>query len=294
MEIKSSSSGKIPGIKSEQTITKQENLPKEYGITKIVLLPRDPFWAFAYWELTETTKSELEERYGKDVYDKSKYLLRVYDVTDIVFDGKNAHKYFDIEINPNVDNWYINVSEPNRNWCVDLGLLLPDGRFITIVRSNTVSMPRHGVSMITDEQWGVLKKEFERLLKLSGIEFIGKGSFDIAKLMRERWEEIVSISSMRASPLGISSFRPMPEEKPEAKLKDFWLKADTELIVYGTTESDAKLTIDGEEVKLNPDGSFSLRFNLSDGVRDIHIVATSSDGKMTKTITFNVSRKTKK
>jgi len=266
------------------------DLPTSYGDTKIVLLPRDPWWCFAYWEIGEQTKHEILSLYGENV----KYVIRVYEVTNVInFDGKNANKYFDIEINPFANNWYINVGEPNRSWCVDLGVITPDGKFVVIARSNVVIMPRYGVSQLTDEQWAVLQREFERLLELSGVSMIGKGSFDIAKLMRERWEELLAISQMSQfiSSGFVSSFaRREVEERP----KEFYLKADTELIVYGETLPDAKLYINGDEFKLSADGRFSLRMNLPDGEKVIPIKAVSSDGTMQKEIKFVVNRKSEK
>ena len=266
------------------------DLPTSYGDTKIVLLPRDPWWCFAYWEIGEQTKHEILSLYGENV----KYVIRVYEVTNVInFDGKNANKYFDIEINPFANNWYINVGEPNRSWCVDLGVITPDGKFVVIARSNVVIMPRYGVSQLTDEQWAVLQREFERLLELSGVSMIGKGSFDIAKLMRERWEELLAISQMPQfiSSGFVSSFaRREVEQKP----KEFYLKADTELIVYGETLPDAKLYINGDEFKLSADGRFSLRMNLPDGEKVIPIKAVSSDGTMQKEIKFVVNRKSEK
>ncbi len=263
------------------------DLPTSYGDTKIVLLPRDPWWCFAYWEIGEQTKQEIKNLYGENV----KYVIRVYDVTNVInFDGKNANKYFDIEINPLANNWYINVAETNRSWCVDLGLITPDGKFIVVARSNIVMMPRYGVSPLTDEQWAVLQREFERLLELSGVSMIGKGSFDIAKLMRERWEELLAISQLQQfiSSGFVSSFaRREVEQLP----KEFYLKADTELIVYGETLPDAKLYINGDEFKLSDDGRFSLRMSLPDGEKVIPIKAVSSDGTMQKEIVFIVIRK---
>ena len=263
------------------------DLSASYGDTKIVLLPRDPWWCFAYWEIGEQTKQELRSIYGENV----KYVIRVYDVTNVVnFNGKNANKYFDIEINLAANNWYINVGEPNRSWCVDLGLITSDGKFIVITRSNIVTMPRYGVSPLTDEQWAVLQREFERLLELSGVSMIGKGSFDIAKLMRERWEELLAISQIPQfiSSGFVSSFA---KRELEQKPKEFYLKADTELIVYGKTLPDAKLYINGDEYKLSPDGRFSLRMSLPDGEKVIPIKAVSSDGTMQKQIIFVVIRK---
>jgi hypothetical protein len=263
------------------------DLPTSYGDTKIVLLPRDPWWCFAYWEIGEQTKQEIKSLYGE----KIKYIIRVYDVTNVVnFDGRNANKYFDIEINLGINSWYINLQEANRSWCVDLGVITPDGRFVVITRSNIVIMPRFGVSALTDEQWAVLQREFERLLELSGVSMIGKGSFDIAKLMRERWEELLAISQMPQfiSSGFISSFA---KRELEQKQKEFYLKADTELIVYGETLPDAKLYINGDEFKLSPDGRFSLRMSLPDGEKVIPIKAVSSEGTMQKQIVFVVIRK---
>ncbi|MCS7227385.1 MAG: DUF4912 domain-containing protein [Endomicrobia bacterium] len=264
------------------------DLPVAYGDTKIVLLPRDPWWCFTYWEIAEDTLKEIKSLYGESVA----YVIRVYDVTNVPnFDGKNANKYFDINISLQTNNWYINLPEPNRSWCVDLGIKTSDGKFIVIARSNIVIMPRFGVSPITDEQWAVLQREFERLLELSGVQMIGKGSFDIAKLMRERWEELIAISQIPQfiSSGFVSSFAQRQKEAPVPK--EFYLKADTELIVYGETLPDAKLYINGDEFKLTADGRFSLRMNLPDGEKVIPIKAVSADGTMEKQIIFVVNRK---
>ncbi|MCB4791374.1 MAG: DUF4912 domain-containing protein [Elusimicrobia bacterium] len=265
-----------------------QGLPKNYGDTKIVILPRDPVWFYAYWEISSATVNQLRDKLTNEKYNSSSWILRVYDVTDLIFDGTNSRRFFDIAINNDSDNWYVNVRDVNRSWCVDLGLFTQQGEFIFVARSNALLMPRQGVSPVTDEQWAILQKEFEKLLKLSGVDQIGKSSFDIAKLMRERWEEILSVSL--SSPSSVSSWKGAPSER---KPKDFWLKADTELIIYGSTESDAKLTVDGQPVALYPDGSFSLRFYLPDGKKEYPIHAVSNDGTMEKKITFVVKRDTK-
>ena len=96
--------------------------------------------------------------------------------------------------------------------------------------------------------------------------------------------------SLPSSHMGSSSWKGAPGE---AKPKGFWLKADTELIVYGATESDAKLTVQGKPVALRPDGSFSLRFYLPDGKQEYPIHAVSADGTMEREITFIVKRDSK-
>ena len=92
--------------------------------------------------------------------------------------------------------------------------------------------------------------------------------------------------------MGASSWKSFPAEE-KAKGKDFWLRADTELIVYGATEPDAKVTVCGQDVQLYPDGSFSLRFYLPDGSKEYPIKAVSNDGTMERQITFVVERQKK-
>lgn len=285
--------------KQEKSVNKT-GLPLDYGDTKITILPRDPICIFAYWSISPQAGEKIKSQYGGDIFNNSKLAIRVYDTTDISFDGNNANRYFDIIVTPHSDSWYINVGEFNRCWCADIGYLTSDGKFISIARSNKVDMPRYGVSSITDEQWAMLQVEFEKLLKVSGVNQIGMSSFDIAKLMRERWEEIVSISlpSSHSRTAASSSFKIHPKHQEQVFAsknvsKGFWLKADTEIIIYGATEPDAELTLKGQPVKLSADGSFSLRFYLPNGEDNYSIEATSNDGTMKKSITFEVKKNTK-
>ena len=82
------------------------------------------------------------------------------------------------------------------------------------------------------------------------------------------------------------------ELQPGPKPKDFWLVADAELIVYGATEPDAKVTFRGEKIQLRPDGTFSFRFYLPDGVHPIPIRALNADEDDERMITITVSRNT--
>lgn len=286
-------------IGSQEKPVNKSGLPSDYGETQITILPRDPICIFAYWSISNEFINNLKKQYGEAVFQDAKLVVRVYDTTDVKFDGTNANRYFDVFVTPESNSWYINVGEFNRCWCVDIGYLTADGKFICIARSNKVDMPRYGVSSITDEQWAMLKIEFEKLLKISGINNIGMSSFDISKLMRERWEEIVSISlpSSHSHISSSSSFKIHPSfeanQLSKGKNKNFWLRADTEIIINGATEPDATLTLKGQPIKLAADGSFSVRFYLPNGEDKYTIEATSADGTMKKSITFEVNKNTK-
>jgi hypothetical protein len=260
-----------------------QELPGGYGQDKIVLQARDPWWLHTYWEVTGRTWDSLRHKLG-DLFSSSKRTLRVYDVSFINFNGKNANRYFDIEVGPDVNNWYIDTGSPGRFWCVDYGLKLINGDFITIIRSNIVQAPLDGPSWITDEEWMIPDDMFGRLY---GLGFGFGRSSPVGKAWQQRYKAL--FSGALSSP-GIASAA-SPVKKP--KEKKFWLTADCELIVYGATLPDATLTVQGKRINLRPDGSFTLRFCLPDGKQVIPIKAVSAEKEEERTITPTVIRETK-
>jgi len=77
------------------------------------------------------------------------------------------------------------------------------------------------------------------------------------------------------------------------KERKFWFQLDAELIVYGATEPNARVTLQGEPVKLRSDGTFTMRFSLPDSRQIIPAVAASADGVEERTIVLAVERNTK-
>jgi len=282
------SSGKL-GNDNERDAN-ANSLPEGYGSTEAVLLPRDPFWMFTYWEISENTLNRLIEEIGVDNFEKSKKVIRVYKIGD----NGMSDGFFDVPIVLEAKNWYINVSECGKTYECEIGIITPDGRYIGIVKTNKVTLPKSSVSDVIDEKWMSVNQEFEKLLEISGVEYIGKGSLDIAKSLAQRWEMLRSIFS-RVTSFGVSSISSQVFQKEEQqKEKGFWLVADCELVVYGATQSDAKLYIGDRLIKLNPDGTFALRYALPDGDTNIPIKAISADGSMERGINIKVTRETKK
>ena len=267
-----------------------KSLPNGYGETEAVLLPRDPHWMFIYWEITDQSKANICKNYGNDVFEKSKQVIRVYEIHG---SSDSSDKYFDIPILIDSKSWYVNVSESGKTYVCEIGLILPDGRFIGIVKTNKITLPPGHVSEVVDEKWMSVTSDFERLLQLSGIEYIGKGSAEVAKSLAQRWEMLRSVFSRSAS-WGMSSLSSHVFSKPELKEKNFWLVADCELIVYGATQPDASVTVSGRQIKLNPDGTFTMRFALPDGEIELPIKAVSVDGEQKRGISKKVTRNTKK
>lgn len=176
--------------------------PDSYGDNRIVLMVRDPEWLFTYWEIRKEIMNNVLNTFGSLAH-SAKIVLRVYDVTDIIFDGNNAHKYFTIEVSGGARSWYIHVGEPNRSFCVDIGFLTPNGTFRILSRSNTVRTPRAGVSEVTDETWMSIAELYE---KVNVYALMGLGiSESVFERAHKGWTEILKEGVSSSGSPGSSS-----------------------------------------------------------------------------------------
>lgn len=269
-----------PTLKPQFPPAPPEELPSQYGRNRIVLLARDPEWVFSYWEVTSERLEEARQFFGGE-WERTRSILRVYDVTNIDFNGSNAHSSFDIELKGNATNWYIHVGKPDRSFIVDIARISPSGKIFVLARSNAVRTPRSRPSDIVDEEW--MSIDFEKLYGLSGGLRIGASSAEFRKLMEKGLP--IGISSASGGIFSAAS----PVKKRE---RGFWFVVDAELIVYGATDPAARVWVQGKEVPLRPDGTFTLRFALPDGLQHIPATAESPDKIEERTITIDVSRKT--
>lgn len=260
-------------------------IPDRYEDNRIVLLARDPYWGHTFWDLHPNLPADTAARNGANL-GECHFALRVYDVTDISFNGGNAHKHFDIGVHGLKNSWYVNVPEEDRAWVAEIGLKNRKGEFFMMARSNVIMMGRGSVSNRTDEDWMIADEDFWKMYALSG-GFQARGSsmsIDMQEQMRQRL-------SGETSSGAVSSFAGSPT-RPKRKPDQFWFRLDCELIVYGATEPDANVTLAGQTMQLRPDGTFTARFALPDGIQIIEAKAVSANRKFEKTITPTVSRGT--
>jgi hypothetical protein len=160
-------------------------LPSSYDLDRIVLLVRDPYWIHAYWDISRGTLLKARTDLG-DEWHYAKSILRVYDVTGVDFDGRNASSSFDIEITGGASNWYVNTKVPNRTYCIEIGLLSRSGDFLVLARSNRATTPRDAPSEVGDEQWMIPDWEFEKVYALSGGFSVGAGSLELKEMMEKQ------------------------------------------------------------------------------------------------------------
>lgn len=301
-----------------------DELPDGYGDSRIVLLPRDPKWAYAYWDVSNEHKEELRQQGG------SRLLLRLYDVTDIDQNHQAPHSMHQQECHEMARSWYIEMPVSDRDYSIEIGYLTDDDRWLMLSRSAPVRVPPiYPSDWIKDQfvtigwETGLANQRFGNLGAPGTLtadetaETAGESSvFDALFAFNQ------AQSALRLAGSLYGSMQTMPQTMPPGGLsasgqvsglnmsglnvsglnmsgvglgdrkRNFWLVADAELIVYGATEPDATLTIGDRVIPLSPDGTFRFHMPFPDSKIDYPIRAVAADGQQSRAITMNFERDT--
>jgi uncharacterized protein len=248
---------------------------------RIFLMVPDPHWLHAHWELSFQSVQRAEAALGQDWYG-ARPIIRLFDVTSLDTTSTAEAPVRDIQIHGGCTHWYIDVPQPPRSYRADIGYVTRRGVFHPLCRSNVVTPPKAGASEPLEDGWAadIDEKAAERLLAMSsGFESAGSPQ------LRELFDEQLKRTGKDAA---FGSGAVLPD-----KLKKFFFTIDAELIVYGKTDPTAHVTLQNEPVKLRPDGTFTMRYALTDGRQIIPAVASASDGMEERTIVLAVERNTK-
>ena len=130
----------------------ESHIPWSYGQNKVTALPVDPDRLFVYWEVTQAAVEQARGALGpggKDAW----LSLRVYDVSGRIFDGSNAHGYFDQGVGQDIRQWFFQISKPTSQAIVEIGLKSHEGYFVKIARSGRLEFPRREPVAWSDPEW---------------------------------------------------------------------------------------------------------------------------------------------
>lgn len=320
------------------------DLPSGYGESRIVLMPRDPQWAYAYWDIPHTHKDDLRRQGG------SRLALRFYDVTDINVYTQAPHSLQQYECDEMAREWYLPIPVSDRDYVAEIGYLCNDGRWLVLARSAPVHIPPVYPSDWVEDHFVTVDWQAE--LRGQSVMNLKHPSQRAAESANAIYDSIYAMTeSAEAQRVAGSLFGSMqhvpgsmaPEKAvssyvfpsgaglwavpgapgvptmsglgaygeltmsgagltmsgagfsasaPPIRPRKFWLVADAELIVYGATEPDATVTIGGQPIKLNSDGTFRFQMSFQDGNIDYPIMAVAADGEQTRAIHMTFDRAT--
>ncbi len=300
-------------------------LPESYGTGRLFLVARDPHWLFAYWDLSGQQMAD----YRRQASD-GRLVLRLFEknhpapIQELTLHHDSRNWY--IPVNKAATTYHaelgfwrhdggFHVISRSREATTPPDTVSPDqtARFATIpidipfsellniIRSHI----RHGERLaeaihrlqregfkfpfkvgVEFGPWTAEQAaELERVLGGDVLRRMQVGSFEISEWLRRRLQEEISSGLF-------SAFSPAGASWAGAPPRGFWLAVNAELIIYGATEPDAKVTVDGKPVKLRSDGTFSFHHTFPDGQYRLPIVAVSAQGDEQRAVALQFERKT--
>ncbi len=252
------------------------------GKDRLVLMVRGPYWLHAYWDLTATGIARAQAALGQ-LWHQARPILRLLAVAD-TSSSTSERVLRDMSIHGGVKNWYIDVHEPAQTYRIEIGYLAPGGKFFSLARSNVVTTPSAAASDSLDAHWNDVLADCDKIYAMSG-GFSTESSSDLQELFEERLRRPMGSGSNNRFGAAVDGLLPR-----DRRLR---FHVDAEIVIHGQTQNDAVVTMQGEPLKLRPDGTFSVRLDMPNRRQVIPIIASTKDGVEQRTIVLAVERNTK-
>ena len=294
-------------------------LPESYGTRRLFLAARDPRWLYAYWDFSWQQLRDAEQESPE-----GKVFLQIY--------IPGAERVHQIQVFPGSKEWYLPVHRPATLFQAELGYYRHDGSFHRLAVSDEVLTPRDDPSPNREVEFVTIPfhYSFRQLLDMIRDQILpGEGlAKALARLQREGYPlpfpyalrrvvpsgladrileylggdlirrirvgslEITETLRRRLLELGSSGIPSSLSSGPRGQDRSFSMHVNAELIIYGGTVPGAKVTVDGREIHLRPDGTFSYHFTFPDGRFHIPIAASAPDGLEERSVLLSFLRLT--
>ncbi len=296
-------------IKKVINKTTPENLPdsntyaNEDIKTNVVFLPRDPDWAYVFWQISDVDREKAQS------LGASKLCLRLYDASGSDGSNFNQGTLREIAVDSYSTEWYLPIPLADRDYKVELGYKYGFS-WMSLAFSSVSHVPgSHPSEQILDKfvpfNLDSTSETIQDIANTQDIELSGmherlyQAATNISRRRKVGSEEFMenmnlSTSNDNLTDSGVGNWSSGINESGSGIVKNrsFWLVADAELIVYGATEPSAKLTIGDEEVPLAADGTFRIQVPFRDGTQKYDIKAVDESGEQEKRISMKFDRET--
>ncbi len=268
--------------------------------TNLVFLPRDPEWAYVFWEISDNDREKAQS------LGANKLCLRLYDVTGSSEGNVNQGTLREIAVDSYSTEWYLPIPVADRDYKVELGYRYgfnwmslafssashvpssqPSEQILDKFVPFNLDSPLDNNPAIIDSQdkdtSGLHERLYQAATNYSSRRRVGSEEFMESNALASNSDNI------NDSGAGIWSSG-INESGTGMRSRNFWLVADAELIVYGATDPEATLTIGDEKVPLASDGTFRLQVPFRDGTQKYEIKAFDVSGDQERSITMKFDR----
>ena len=287
----------------ENTFETNTSNTSEEVKTNVVFLPRDPDWAYVFWQISDADREKAQS------LGANKLCLRLFDASGSDGSNLNLGTLREIAVDSYSTEWYLPIPLADRDYKVELGYKY-GFNWMSLAFSSISHVPRsHPSDQILDrfvpfnldstyesmpdistpvssEQNGMHERLYQAATNVPLRRKVGSEEF-MENLNSTNLNDNLTDSGVGKWSSGLNE-----SGSGIVKNRSFWLVADAELIVYGATEPSAKLTIGGEDVPLAADGTFKIQVPFRDGTQKYDIKALDLSGEQEKNISMKFDRTT--
>lgn len=306
-----------PAMTSEPAYEYLGELPESYGTKRLYLVARDPQWLFAYWDWTlpqfqEAANAAHEHKVFLQIYSATGDRLQQIRVREesrhwYIHIGMPASTFYaELGYYRHDGEFVVMARSSHATTPQDNILWKTETHFVTIPMDYTFQQLHE---LIQDHMHpGEALGEALARLQQNGFKFpfpinIGRGlnqtqhdqmleylagnyqkrngggSLEITEMLRRRIHESQSSGVFPTSGGVTSMSSPFGASFGAGSERGFYIHVNAELIIYGGTDPNASLRIDGKDIQLREDGTFSYHFSFPNGHFHIPIEAVSPDKK---------------
>ncbi len=243
--------------------------------TKINAQVKDSHWLLANWNITQGSLDRAKAALGAYWY-QAVPVIRVYDITTNENSRTSKAYVKDVEIKIDSGLWYVQIDQPARSYKLQLGFVTPQNKFFGLVYSHKVTPPMPEVC----EKGSKTKRALD-----------SNYSATRSRRYTSRNENNGTPISRLSLPLTLDANGDSNGSKSKKAKKEFHV--ETELLIHGTSDPQAEVTLLGEKIPVSKEGRFALRLSLPNGRQVIPAVNTSSNKRRQQTIVLAIERNTK-
>ena len=268
----------------------------------ITFLPRDPQWAFVFWEISASDQERAAAAGGTQL------ALRVADVTGLPLGAVHANSLQEVVVAAGAREWHLPMPLSDRDYRVELGYRTKSGGWFSLATSSVARMPAQEPAAVVADAFVPFSLEapiaampvpvssggveHERMYQLaSGASAAGRRRVG-SEVLHEWDQDSTRSRGLNDSGVGLWASGRSESGSGMVRPRSFWLVADAELIVYGATEPTASLSIGDQPIPLAADGTFRVHVPFRDGEQLYPIRAVAADGEQERSIRLEFERHT--
>lgn len=179
------------------------SIPEDYGDNKIVIMVRDPWTLFAYWEISAAMEESIKDEIRRRGFNSSKRSLRVFEPSNEDATGP----LIQYNLMEHDTSRYVHTGRAGGRWQAEIARVTDTGEVFSIARSNIVETPQHKISELTEKDEMTMKEElYKELMENSITRELGRSSPGFKELINKHLEKWMSSGSIGG-----------PEEKEKDK-----------------------------------------------------------------------------